>query len=86
MQNQVLWTAHCVLIKKLYYYTIHIFFSLPLEKIGGHSTFRTDMCREENQQQKKDNIRAIQSVYRDEGIRISFKLMGGGTTNDGMYF
>ena len=58
-------------------------FFLPLEKIGGHSTFRTDMCREVNQQEKKDNIRAIQSVYRDKGIRISFKLMGGGTTNDG---
>ena len=41
------------------------------------------MCREVNQQEKKDNIRAIQSVYRDKGIRISFKLMGGGTTNDG---
>ena len=61
-------------------------FFLPLEKIGGHSTFRTDMCREVNQQEKKDNIRAIQSVYRAKGIRISFKLIGGGTTNDGMYF
>ena len=55
------------------------------EKIGGHQQFRTDVCNgDEKRQQKKDSIRAIQRAYRDQkGIRISFKLMGCGTTNDG---
>ena len=57
----------------------------PIEKIGGHQTFRTDQCiGAENKQQKKDNIRAIQEAFiREKKIRISFKLLGGGTTNDG---
>ena len=37
----------------------------------------------EHKQQKKDNIREIQTAYRAKGIRVSFKLHGGGTTNDG---
>ena len=54
------------------------------EKIGGHKTFRTDMCvGAEHKQEKKDNIREIQTAYRAKGIRVSFKLHGGGTTNDG---
>ena len=35
----------------------------------------------EHKQEKKDNIREIQTAYRAKGIRVSFKLHGGGTTN-----
>ena len=43
------------------------------------------MCvGEENKRLKKESMRAIQRAYIDEkDIRVSFKLMGGGTTNDG---
>ena len=44
----------------------------------------TDVCNgEDKKRQKIENILRIQAAYLAKGIRISFKLMKGGTTNDG---
>ena len=46
----------------------------------------TDVCNgDDKKRQKIENILRIQAAYRAKGIRISFKLMKGGTTNDGEY-
>ena len=65
-------------------YLIWDFVLLSVEKVGGHQTFMTDVCNgEDKKRQKIENILRIQAAYLAKGIRISFKLMKGGTTNDG---
>ena len=74
-------------VKQMCPSTLHFGLNLAkhfIEKVGGHKTFRTDMCvGKEHKKQKQDNILAIQDAYRAKGIRVSFKVFGGGTSNDG---